>query len=116
MKKRLYVKIRYIFRIWNLIPTEAEIIKSKLPHNRIEISPYYCNKKKRVISMPINKRFDSNQVKQLISKLKIDSNQYGVYVSIVSERDWDGVRLPEPVRLAVFKLGGHIDFSYTCVQ
>lgn len=68
-----------------------------------------------VVTFPIEKKRNFNGLIEFINQYHIDENIYGIYVSLVTESDHDGVSLPRHVVELHKKIGGHLDFSFTCV-
>jgi hypothetical protein len=58
--------------------------------------------------------FDYSRLHFFLLNNQISKDSYGIWISLVTDRDNDGVHLPEHV-LEFYKLiGGNIDFSFVC--
>lgn len=68
-----------------------------------------------VVSFQMNRNCDFGKLIDFVQTNKIKESSYGIYVSLVTENDHDGVSLPRYALELHKKIGGHIDFSFTCV-
>lgn len=78
--------------------------------------PFAINKRKRtedyVICVDISCELVSNKLRNIL-KGRVLPNEFGVYVSLVTDRDSDGVHLPEFISSFYHEIGGSLDFSFT---
>lgn len=64
----------------------------------------------------INTSFNIEEVQRLIDDLGIDKKSRGLWVSLSTERDSDGMHAPDFVINAYLRLGGQLDFSFTSID
>jgi hypothetical protein len=112
MQSKNFRKVRISFRIWNLSASQARSISSEIP-TAIELKPFYKDKRKFVISFTMTNRVKARSLKNVLSKYKIKPANFGLFASIATERDSDGIRVPVSVVKQYVLIGGHLDFSFT---
>lgn len=67
-----------------------------------------------VIAISIDEDFPTAAVASLVRELGLSSASYGVYISLVTESDQDGLTVPESALRVIREVGGQLDFSFTC--
>lgn len=109
-----YRNEKIFFRIVGLKKNLIDDYKKIVDSEELEVTRY---KKTNtfVVSFPIFKWHNFDELIDFIVNHQIEENIYGIYVSLVTESDHDGVSLPRHVVELHKKIGGHLDFSFTCV-
>ena len=64
----------------------------------------------------LNNNFYVDEIQELVDKLEINERSRGLWVSLSTERDSDGIHVPDPIRKAYLRLGGQLDFSFTFID
>lgn len=67
-----------------------------------------------VVSMELLNEYNYIDLLSFITKNKISDKSYGIYISLVTDRDNDGVHLPDYALKFYQLIGGNIDFSFVC--
>jgi hypothetical protein len=67
-----------------------------------------------VVAVAIDEDFPVAMVASLVQELGLPSDHYGVYVSLVTDSDHDGLSVPESALRVIREVGGQLDFSFTC--
>lgn len=67
-----------------------------------------------VIAMPLDESFPTAAVASLVQEIGLTSDRYGVYISLVTASDQDGLTVPESTLRVIREVGGQLDFSFTC--
>jgi hypothetical protein len=106
--------VEYLFRIICQNKKQAEEIAAQLKGLETEMKPYFKNKEKVVLSFKIMESINYKVLYQLMKDNRdLDA---GIFISLVTERDSDGISVPEYVLDFYLKVGGgKMDFSFTCV-
>ncbi len=108
---------KYWFRLIKLSPQLLQNFRHKFPSNKFkyEVHEYYENKKQFVVLIPLSLKIPKTELLHFIKRHKIFSLNYGVCVSLSSNRDNDGLRVPKEIADFYKKVGGTFDFSFVCL-
>jgi hypothetical protein len=68
-----------------------------------------------VVAIAIDDDFPVAAVASLVEELGLPGDSYGVYISLVTESDQDGLTVPESALRVIREVGGRLDFSFTCI-
>lgn len=111
-----YRSEKYFFRFYTLSHSiynkTIEILKKR--KITYETGKHFKNKKRLVIVILLNKKSRVNFFIKIVRENKLNPKQYGIYVSLITDRDNDGVSVPSNVLKIYNKLGGSFDFSFIC--
>jgi len=103
---------RYSFRVVCVPKLVAEEISKKFAHLPCRVNPYFKNEKKFVVSFPLTKDKNYDALGKYLVGCKRKMT-YGLWVSLGTNRDSDGLTVPKYVCDIYQKIGGTIDFSFT---
>jgi hypothetical protein len=73
------------------------------------------NTNKVVVSIKLSSKLNAKLISDAISQSRIPRRNYGIWVSLVTESDHDGVTVPVWICDLHERIGGKIDFSVTMV-
>ena len=110
-----YRKEKYYFRIIDLSVPELETAKEILNKYKMETGAYK-NTNKYTILLRLD--VDSKKYTELINYISQHpeiNGKYGIYISLVTENDSDGLTVPAYIIELLREIGGELDFSYTSV-
>jgi len=113
MNKPLH-ELEYSFRITDFEPSLFQTLEKYLSGLSIE-SREHKDTKKLVVAIPLTEGYNYQTLIEFIKLNNIPWSQYGIWVSLVTDLDQDGVHVPEFVTNIIREIGGNIDFSFTCV-
>ncbi len=65
--------------------------------------------------IPITNEQDAKKIKDKFYEFNIGNMEYGIWVSLVSELDEDGLKVPDYISELHRNIGGKLDFSFTIV-
>jgi hypothetical protein len=71
--------------------------------------------KEHVVYFEVRKKMKLKLLCDFIQKNNIDSQKYGVWISLVTELDSDGVHVPDFAVDLIRSTEGKLDFSFTSV-
>ena len=114
MSEEYYRNEEVSFRIVGLPSELLSEFKKCVDESDLEMARYE-DTDSFVVCVTIKKDSDYQNLYDFIVNNKIPEDSYGIYVSLVTESDHDGVRVPDYASALVKKLGGKIDFSCTRV-
>ena len=105
---------RYFYRFGSVDSDFIGQLKDLIPKAQLDITP---NKRKAgtfVVSVLLDATAvtDPEPIAALIERSSISESARGLYISLVTERDNDGIRVPEPILVFYFCCRGQIDFSF----
>jgi hypothetical protein len=66
-----------------------------------------------VVSLELVEGTDYQKLVELVSRWRLPRTSHGLWISLVTERDSDGVHVPEFATELLLLTGGTIDFSFT---
>ena len=113
-KPNIYHKERILFRFIHFSVRLLPQLIEALPGVTIEIKKR--NRKVGLVAIfPVRRDIPCDKLVTFIRKNKIPSDKYGLWVSLVSERDSNGVHVPDFAVKLLQKTGGQLDFSFTFV-
>jgi len=107
-------KEKYFFRFVDFQKKLLPILEEVLPGIKLE-KKQIRTRNKFVIAFELTQNFKTNKLQAFIKDNRINSAKYGVWVSLVTERDIDGVHVPDFVIRLIARTGGQLDFSFTLV-
>ncbi len=112
--KHPYHNERIAFRFVGFPKKAVPLLKKALPGVELKMGKQKKTQK-LVISFQLNKNLKHKKLRAFLRQNKISPNTYGLWVSLVTERDSDGVRVPAFAAELFRKVGGKLDFSFTSV-
>jgi hypothetical protein len=71
---------------------------------------------KFTFSLQLSEEISIKSILEMISRLSIDPQQYGIWVSLTSSYDNGGVSVPEYISKLYKEIGGKLDFSYVIIN
>jgi hypothetical protein len=109
--------LRIYFRFVGLSGEHLDRVRETLASHAVQVADRKrrAGQRAEVVAIPIDERFPVAAVASLVQELGLSSDSYGVYISLVTESDQDGLTVPEPVLRVIREVGGQLDFSFTCV-
>lgn len=113
MTNELMKSVEYSYRIIDVGSDLLELLKNRLNRYDLEINKYYKNKSNFVISLQLDESLDYGQFADVLNS--VCNLKKGLYVSLVTESDSDGLSIPIFVIDLFRRIGGTIDFSFTSV-
>ena len=113
MTESCHRKEEVYFRVVGLASDQLATLQQRLDGVTIE-HRQRKGKDDFVLSVKLSTPAVCDIIRQALSSLSLKAS-YGLYISLVTERDSDGVRL-EPFICEFWKtVGGNLDFSFTVV-
>jgi len=110
-----YQKEKIYFRIIGLNADLLPSFESSVKNHAVKTAKYK-NTDLLVVSVELAHDYNYYELSRFLVSNKISEQSYGIYISLVTERDNDGVHLPD-YALRFYKLvGGNIDFSFVCTR
>jgi len=113
----------YIFRIYAIskkIVFDFQDAFPELEHQAADLGKIPVRKKpgKYTIAITLNKKNVnySERIHDFVRKHRLSSKSYGVWVSLATARDSDGLTVPKIVGEFYKKVGGSLDFSFTSLS
>ncbi|WP_124327410.1 hypothetical protein [Desulfonema ishimotonii] len=112
-----YRKEKILFRIWGLPNNLLSGLKCTIPDHNVKTNrdvkdSGYKYHDSVVVLFELQPNYDYNKLCIFLLNNKITEKSYGIWISLVTERDNDGIHLPD-YALKFYKLiGGNIDFSF----
>lgn len=114
MMSELYRKEKLYFRIVGIRAELLEGLKRSVLGHTVKTASYQ-DTDHLVCSFEVMPDYNYYALSSFLCTNNIPSDSYGLYMSLVTERDNDGVHLPK-YALEFYKLiGGSIDFSFVCI-
>ena len=114
MSNEPYRKERFVFRLIDIAAQDVDAIKSLLPGQPVEIKKWRGTGN-YVVVFPIDAASDPGAVARLLSERAIPESKCGIWASLTTDRDSDGITVPDHVLNWSRILGGQFDFSFTSV-
>jgi hypothetical protein len=74
------------------------------------------NPRRFVVSWPFSKKIPSSRIMNFIRKYRIESSNYGIYISLSASKKSEKVEIPKKVLSFYKRFGGQIDFSYIYIK
>jgi hypothetical protein len=111
--KRQKEEIIIIFRVVGLLADQVDKFREHLDGLPVE-SHLRKGKNDYVVIIELTDSVICNTVRQALSSCPLTA-PYGIYVSLVTEKDSDGLTLPPFVCDFWRQIGGSLDFSFTVV-
>ena len=110
-----YKEEKYYFRVIDV--TKYEL--NKLIDDLRNICSFQQNKFKNTdnytIIIELNTKSNYSKLEEFVFQHPEIKERYGIYVSLVTDRDSDGLSVPTYVINLFLKIGGTFDFSFTSV-
>lgn len=112
-----YHREKILFRIVGLPIDLLQEIKVLLTDHNIKTnidikSSRYNNPGHVVVDFELLSSYDYSELHRFLHNNELDENCYGIWVSLVTGWDNDGVHLPDYVLKFYALIGGNIDFSF----
>jgi hypothetical protein len=111
-----YHREKYSFRILNITAKEVYSFKKIFNNFSYKVNKYFKDKEKFVISTEVIENIDCGKLKEFIKKNNLPKESYGIYASLVTGTDSDGLTVPDRIIDFYAKIGGTIDFSFTFIE
>lgn len=114
---KAYHRERILFRIVGLPIGLLQEIKDLLTDHNVETnldmkSSRYNNPGHVVVDFELLSSYDYSEFHRFIRNNQLTENSYGIWVSLVTNWDNDGVHLPDYALKFYALIGGNIDFSF----
>jgi hypothetical protein len=112
--KDAHHKEKISFRFMNFSSQLLPLLREVLPGVKLK------TKKRQVagglvVAFELEEKRNYEKLFAFIREQKISQASFGVWISLVTECDSDGVHVPEFVIAIIREIGGQVDFSFTCV-
>jgi len=104
--------VHYSFRVMGLSVEGIEELQSLTGDIPVHQGTHFKDVTVSVAAFSIEEEADFSWVRSFLKKHHIDEEHYGVYVSITTSRDEDGVTLPSHILALCRSAGGTVDFSF----
>lgn len=107
-------EINFSFRFFDQNLKNKTIIENELIENHIKFELFYTEIHQYVIIINLNVHNKAQLIgliRQIIEKLNIDKESFGVYASIISYYDHSGISFPREICELIRDVGGNIDIS-----
>lgn len=102
---------RWFFRFVGLNVERVEEIRKTW---QVEVTQHQDDRA-FVVSLELVEGADYQKLVELISRWDLPNASYGLWISLVTRRDNDGVHVPEFATQLFRRTGGTVDFSFTKV-
>ena len=112
--KRYYHREKIIFRVVGFPPKLLPLLKQALPDVNWGTG-YLKGTRKLVVCFTLEKKIHCKKLQTFLIKGKIPPSKCGLWISLVTERDSDGVHVPDFAVRLFQHIGGQLDFSFTFV-
>jgi hypothetical protein len=111
-------KINFDFRILNLKPEIFDQFCKLAIIEKIyyRVGRFWNNPKRFVVLWPISEKTPSRRVMVFIKKYKIQSSDYGIFISLNASKQSEEVKIPRNILDFYKRFGGQIDFSYIFIE
>lgn len=110
-------EVRYDLRFVDIDDNVKDLLMAEL---KSETANVECKKprgkNKFTIWFEIDERINAERIAEITSKLHLEHENYGIWISLASYYDNGGVRLPRHISQLHEKIGGHLDFSYIIIE
>lgn len=103
----------YCLRLVNLSAADANRIVREISSPGIEMAKMKGTEH-FVVVIPLSDTSDFEALGSLVQT--INEEDYGIYASLVTDRDNDGIRVPAVIRKFWKKNGGQMDFSFVVID
>jgi len=107
--------VQYHFRIMGLTVEGIEELRSLAVGLPVRQGKHYRDERVSVVTIPIEEDADYSWLASFLSRHGIGQDLYGVYISLTTSRDEDGVGLPSHVLALSRSVGGTVDFSFCSI-
>lgn len=109
-------KLSIHFRVVGLPSDHVARVRETVPDRAVRVADRRRpGMQGEVVVIEIDEDFPVCAVASLVQELGLSNDSYGVYISLVTESDHDGLRVPESALRVIREVGGQLDFSFTCV-
>jgi hypothetical protein len=105
-------KLRIHFRLVGLPREHLDRVRETLAGRSVRVADH--GTEGMVVAIEIDEEFPVSEIASLVRELGLSNESYGVYISLVTESDHDGLTVPESALRVVREVGGQLDFSFTC--
>ena len=101
------------FRITGLTDQQLNLFKENVVSvPRLDVGKYFKNRTLFVASFKIRKDKTYDDLCKFLKTHKIPESLYGLYISVLTSKSIDGVKVPDYVLKLYKKTGGTIDVFY----
>jgi hypothetical protein len=111
-----YKNERYWLRFFHLSQEHGDKLRAVYFYEGIRAVPNKDFPGKFVISLPLNEALALAPIREFITDAKLGEDAYGVFVSLVTDRETAIVSVPKFVRDLIRDVGGQVDFSFTIIH
>lgn len=104
---------RFLFRIFGASSELIDALLSAYGPSIIVVRKCIQDKSVNILSIVLSEDLDYQPLIDIVHARNIDRHACGVWASLVTDRDSDGISVPEYVVNLYSKIGHTIDFSFT---
>jgi hypothetical protein len=115
MTDKTHRKLGIYFRLVGLSGEHLDRLREVLVDQTVRVRKGPGVQGAEVIAIEIDETFPLARVASLVQELGLSNESYGVYISLVTESDQDGLTVPESAMRVIREVGGQLDFSFTCI-
>jgi hypothetical protein len=112
--KQFYRKRKVFFRFVDFPERLLPELKGTLPNTELEVKKTRTSQK-LVVSFELTKHISKAKLVLFMRRKNISPNKCGLWVSLVTDCDSDGVHVPAFAVKLLRETGGQLDFSFTLV-
>jgi hypothetical protein len=110
-----YNNERTWFRFFSLSRDQGDNLRKTYFYDDIKAMANKSSPDRFTISIPLKESLALGPLREFISDEHLGSEDYGLFVSLVTDRETAIVEVPKFVRDFFKEVGGRIDFSFTIV-
>lgn len=100
-------------RFFDVQPELVSRLQQRIPHGRWH-SKRLAGKNRWVIALELDFRSNYDSLCDFVLAEALPASCYGIWVSLETDRDNDGIHVPENILDLYKKIGGNFDFSFVC--
>ena len=116
MEQDIYCRVEFWFRIRGLAPDTLEALQEAMGSRSLRV---YDGPRAvipgAVVSLDIEPDFPIQTMTDFLRDHGVPADRFGVYVSMSTESDHNGIAVPEHVLEVIRGCGGQLDVSFTVV-
>jgi hypothetical protein len=120
MTTKLFRDESIVFRIVNLpvdlLPDLEEAVAGHTLKTSPRKKPKQTEEKTKTVWFDIVSKYNYKRLLEFLDNNNISSKSYGIWISLVTERDNDGVHLPAYAVKFYKLIGGNLDFSFVSLR
>src|SRR3954463_352716 len=111
-----YNNERYWFRFFHLSREQGDKLRSTYFYDGIRAMANRDFPGQFVISIPLTGSLDLAPICDFVRAEHLEESEYGVFISLLTERETAIVTAPDFIRRLVRDVGGQIEFSFTVIH